>query len=128
MLTKKKYKESPIETLKLDDTNMWQKRNGNMICKIYEEKPFKEANQLKSIDYLLYVLNGSISFQILIEGKERNKKDAIEILNGECIFLPKGYYYYWVGKHGVKFVTVTDNAPQELFDAINATNKYLTTY
>lgn len=126
MLVKKKYKESPIETLELDATSMWQKRNGNILCKIYEEKPYRETNQLKSIDYTLYVLKGSITYQILKEGEDiRNKKTATEILSGECIFLPKGYYYYWVGEEGVLFVTVTNNTPKKLFDAISATNKNL---
>ncbi len=50
------------------------------------------------------------------------KETALHIEEGECVFLLRGSYYYWVGEKGVEFVTVTDNAPKEIFDAIGVEN------
>lgn len=124
MLKKTTFTISPVDSLKLDENYLkWQKRNGHLVCKIDCYKPLKETYCLQSIDYTLYVLRGSIKYQYLNDDiKDYDKEQSLEINAGESVFLPSGYYYYWVGSEGVDFVWVCDNPSKELWEVLKVEN------
>ncbi|MDP8078620.1 hypothetical protein [Phocoenobacter skyensis] len=119
MLIKKVYTESPIDTFRLEyRLCKYQKRNGYLLFYINRFQPLINSIHTKRLDHTLYVLKGSIAYQEDIGVEHVCKETALNINEGECVFLPRGSYYYWVGEEGVEFVTVTDNVPQKIYDAI----------
>ncbi len=123
MLKKETYTESPIDTFQLENISTWQKRNGHVLCRIEKLTPLKNGNPSKYTNSKIYILKGSIKYQSKLEVSISYCEDtATQIGVGECIYLPKGDYYYWVGKEGVELITVIDDLPQKYFDIFNAVN------